>query len=124
MPDLQNICRRIVIPDTLKMAVKVKSSEYVEYENFYVDLISCEELKLILFKDDQIITDLKTISDLSPEILRSDDGVDDRLCIICSFMESPGGKLWIKTNDIKIYDQVENELSLTELENLCQQYWE
>lgn len=35
-PDLPNICRSIVIPDTQKMGIKVTKSEFIEYEDIQI----------------------------------------------------------------------------------------
>jgi len=35
-PDLPNICRSIIIPDTLKMDIKVTNSEFIEYEDIQI----------------------------------------------------------------------------------------
>jgi hypothetical protein len=96
----------------------------LDYKYFYVDLILCDEIKFIEWDNNETFYDTSKISELEPEILDCDNDVSDKLKIFCALSVGSGGELWITTKDIKLFDQKRTELSLEELENICDKYWD
>jgi hypothetical protein len=94
------------------------------YNHFFVDLVSCQEIMFFDWDDKKTITDISEISKLEPEILNCDDDVFDKISINCALSIGSGGELWIKAEDLKIFDQERNELTLTELGQYCDNYWD
>jgi len=95
-----------------------------EFDHFFVDLISCDILKFINWGNEKTILDIQIISKLEPEILNCDKEVTDMLRILCALSIGPGGELWIKTKEIKIFDQKKNEITIDELRRICKKYWD
>jgi hypothetical protein len=94
------------------------------YKYFYLELTPCNEFKFINWDNDETISDIQNISKIEPQILSCDKDVTDKIRIFCTLTFGPVGELWIKTDDIKIFDQEKNKLSLKELGKICNKYWD
>ncbi len=66
---------------------------------------------------------LKTIIDYDLEIMDA-QASKEAITVNCICTEFTGGTLQIDTEDIKVFDESKNEISLDELTQLADRYWE
>jgi hypothetical protein len=112
---------KIILKIEIQYLAKMLSKDF---DYFYVELISCKNLKLITWDNKQTITNLEKIAKLEPEIINCDDKISDRLKIFCALSFRSGGELWIKTNEIKVFDQNRNSVTFETLRLICKKYWD
>jgi hypothetical protein len=95
-----------------------------EYSCFTLTLSQCEEIYLQYWMSETMEFDLETISKLELEInkAKNEDGYIQISCMI-SNPDIVGGDLIIKTTGLKIADQNESEVTLSDLETLAKNYW-
>lgn len=96
-----------------------------EYRFFTISLCECEEIFFQYWLSEIIEYDLETMSKLELEINKAmnEDGYIQISCMI-SNPDIVGGDLFIKTTGIKIFDQQELEITLSELETIAKNYWD
>lgn len=102
------------------------------FDKFFVELIQLEELLLLTWPNpfDSPVKTLTEPSDIFKaelEIL-SADIKDEKVVITCNQHDTEfdycGGILTISCASIKVYDQLKNELTIDQLDQICSEYWD
>ena len=116
---------------TLKIGTYLAKCIDKSFDSFYVDLIHIEKIELDPWIDSDpsstlLVTELEKIFEAEWEIMRGDvEG--DNVLVTCLQSDKKfnysGGNLFIKCQEVKIFDQNRNELTLAEIHNICKGYW-
>lgn len=102
-----------------------------DYERFYVELSDIEKLEFETWPNPfdlpvQMFTLSKDIFQADLEIL-SAEIIEDCVRVCCNqhnaHYDYHGGYMDINANDIKIYDQQKNELTIDFMDKICNEYW-
>lgn len=114
--------------ECLYLATRINKS----FDKFYVELNQVTELKLSTWPNPfnqpvKILTDLSEIFKAELEIL-SADIKDNSVLISCNQTDTKfnycGGNLTLNCSEIKIYNQNKQELTIEQINKICQSYWD
>ena len=102
------------------------------FENFFVELFNINRLALVPWMnpielEQEYFVELKDIFQAELDIL-SADIENDLVKVICNQrnvdFDYCGGTLYINCNEIRIYDQERNELTMERLDQIGREYWD
>lgn len=94
------------------------------YEYFNGYLKHCRELAFVDFPGKTIfdLSNLQEAENIQPEIL-SAEVIENSVKVYCSIDFNYGGVFQFKAEDIKIFDQDNNQITLQQIRQFCKQYW-
>lgn len=95
-----------------------------KYSMFKVKLRNCTKLGYHVWGEEhRIVADLNTLDKLDLEIANA-EVMNNYVAVKCySAVESCGGDLVFMTDDILIFDEGGQEISLDKLDEICKLYW-
>lgn len=115
------------IEDKLDIVVKIPFLAELlnpQFTFFRVQLVGCQEFQYKAWGEDIApATDLPFIKNLELGILSAKSNSEGLIVVSC-WNKELGGELTIKTEDIVLYDQSNNVIDLSFLENLYNKYWD
>jgi hypothetical protein len=95
-----------------------------DYEYFNGYLKHCSELIFIGWSGETIfdLSNLEENENIQPDIMDA-EFKGDLVEVYCSIVPDYGGWLKFKAEDIKIFDQDNNPITLQQIKECCTQYW-
>lgn len=118
--DISNVDKNIMLKiDIPYLATLVSKS----YTCFFLELIHCYDFYFKNYDEVGSKNKFNVILSYEPEILYSDNNNIDKLAVDCSTQNGIGGKLFIKSKCIKIYDQNKKIITEDELLKIIDKYW-
>lgn len=122
--------------DINKLTLKVSCLYLAElidnsFEYFYIELYNINKIELFAWMnpinlEQKIFTELEDIFKAELEILSADKKEND-VIIACNQHDLEfdycGGNLTLNCEEIKIFDEMKNHLSIDDIDNICNKYW-
>ncbi|MEH7356175.1 hypothetical protein V7150_21905 [Neobacillus drentensis] len=112
--------------NSLMLKIEIEYLAEMINENFncfYCELVNCEKFSFRFWSDNNKCTDLEEIKNYELEIIDAKLSGEE-LIVSCRNEEIIGGNLHIKTQRIKLFNQVKSAIPLNELSEIYRSYWD
>jgi len=94
------------------------------FDYFTYEFLHCDDTYFVYWDSESRVEMTNEMSNLCLEINESDiDGEYIKVSCLCYKPGIEGGFLYIKANQLVIYDHEENELSFEDIRNAAKEYW-